>query len=105
VEELGDIEAGCLINATPVGMVPDTGATPVETALLGRFPRVLDLIYRPARTRLLREAAQAGCAVRSGVGMFVNQGAEQIRIWTGLEPPRETMRRIVEEELKEDETD
>lgn len=105
LEDLGRIEAGCLINATPIGMVPAVEATPVEAALLGRFPRVLDLVYRPAPTRLLREAAAAGCAVRSGVGMFVNQGAEQVRLWTGLEPPRATMRRIVEEELENDETD
>ncbi|HOI75790.1 MAG TPA: shikimate dehydrogenase [Syntrophales bacterium] len=102
--ELGRIDAGCLINATPVGMVPDVKNTPVDAALLARIPRVVDLVYRPLRTRLLREAEAAGCSVRSGVGMFVNQGAEQIRLWTGLEPPRETMRRIVEKELENDET-
>lgn len=102
--DLEGIDAGCLINATPVGMVPDVGNTPVDAALLVRIPRVVDLIYRPVRTRLLREAEAAGCSVRSGVGMFVNQGAEQIRLWTGLEPPRETMRRIVEKELENDET-
>ncbi len=102
--DLGRIEAGCLINATPVGMVPDVEGTPVDAALLARIPRVVDLVYRPLRTRLLREAEAAGCSARSGVGMFVNQGAEQIRLWTGLEPPRETMRRIVEKELENDET-
>ncbi|NPU86244.1 MAG: shikimate dehydrogenase [Syntrophaceae bacterium] len=102
--DLVRIEAGCLINATPVGMVPDVKNTPVDAALLARIPRVVDLVYRPLRTRLLREAEAVGCSVRSGVGMFVNQGAEQIRLWTGLEPPRETMRRIVEKELENDET-
>lgn len=101
---LGGIDAECLINATPVGMMPAVEETLVDAVLLTRFPRVLDLIYRPARTRLLREAAAAGCSVRSGVGMFVHQGAEQIRLWTGLDAPRETMRRIVEEELGNDET-
>jgi len=105
LEDLGGIEAECLINATPVGMVPAVEETPVAAALLGRFPRVLDLVYRPVRTRLLREAAAAGCAVRSGVGMFVHQGVEQIRLWTGLEPSLALMRRVVEEELRNDETD
>jgi shikimate dehydrogenase len=85
-------------------MVPDVKNTPVDAVLLARIPRVVDLVYRPLRTRLLREAEAAGCSVRSGVGMFVNQGAEQIRLWTGLDAPRETMRRIVEEELGNDET-
>jgi shikimate dehydrogenase len=61
----------------------------------------MDMIYNPIKTRLLREAEAAGCAVRSGVGMFVHQGAEQIRLWTGMEPPREYMRQAVLERLGE----
>ncbi len=98
--EIGRLEADCLINTTPLGMFPETERTPLEERFLARFPRVMDMIYNPARTRLLREAAAAGCAVRSGVGMFVHQGAEQIRLWTGREPPREEMRRVVLERLE-----
>jgi shikimate dehydrogenase len=99
VEEIGRLRADCLINTTPLGMFPETDRTPLEKEFLIHFPRVMDMIYNPARTRLLREAEAAGCAVRSGVGMFVHQGAEQIRIWTGSEPPREEMRRVVLERL------
>ena len=59
----------------------------------------MDMIYNPMKTRLLREAEAAGCAVRSGVGMFVHQGVEQIRLWTGQEAPQEEMRRVVLERL------
>jgi shikimate dehydrogenase len=97
--EIGRIEADCLINTTPIGMFPDTGRTPLRDKLLVHFPHVMDMIYNPVRTRLLREAEAAGCAVRSGVGMFVHQGAEQIRLWTGMEPPREWMRATVVERL------
>jgi shikimate dehydrogenase len=97
--EIGRLEADCLINTTPIGMFPDTDRTPLKDEFLVHFSRLMDLIYNPVRTRLLREAVAAGCAVRSGVGMFVHQGAEQIRLWTGLEPPREWMMQAVIERL------
>jgi shikimate dehydrogenase len=98
-EEIGKLTADCLINTTPLGMFPETQRSPLEEKFLAHFPQVMDMIYNPMKTRLLREAERAGCAVRSGVGMFVNQGAEQIRLWTGMEPPREEMRRVVLERL------
>ena len=97
--EIGRLEADCLINTTPIGMFPDTVRSPLKDKFLVHFPRVMDMIYNPLKTRLLREAEAAGCAVRSGVGMFVHQGAEQIRLWTGMEPPREWMRQTVMERL------
>jgi shikimate dehydrogenase len=100
-EEIGRLTADCLIQTTPVGMFPKTGLSPLTGEELGRFPYVMDMIYNPVMTRLLREAKAAGCAVRSGVGMFVHQGAEQIRLWTGMEPPRGLMRQVVLERLGE----
>jgi shikimate 5-dehydrogenase len=98
--EIGRLEADCLINTTPVGMFPETDRTPMETKFLVHFPCVMDMIYNPVKTRLLRDAEAAGCVIRSGVGMFVHQGAEQIRLWTEMEPPREFMRRTVLERLE-----
>ena len=97
--EIGRLRADCLINTTPLGMFPETERTPVEEKFLVHFPRVMDLIYNPLKTRLLREAEAAECAIRSGVGMFVHQGVEQIRLWTGQEAPQEEMRRVVLERL------
>jgi shikimate dehydrogenase len=99
--EIGRLEADCLINTTPLGMFPDTGRTPLRKKSLVRFSRVMDMVYNPVNTRLLREAHAEGCAVRSGVGMFVHQGAEQILLWTGQEPPRDVMRQAVMERLGE----
>jgi shikimate dehydrogenase len=98
-EEISCLTADCLVNTTPVGMFPETKRTPVEGKFLPHFPRVMDIIYNPLKTRLLRDAETAGCAVRPGVGMFVNQGAEQIRLWTEREAPRKEMRRVVLERL------
>jgi shikimate dehydrogenase len=97
--EIDRLRADCLINTTPLGMFPETDRTPLGKEHLAHFPRMMDMIYNPMKTRLLREAEAAGCAVRSGVGMFVHQGAEQIHLWTGIEPPREEMRRVVLERL------
>jgi shikimate dehydrogenase len=89
------VKADCLINATPVGMAPDKKKSPLAKEIIGRFPWVMDCIYNPLKTQLLKQAEEAGCFVINGLGMFVHQGAEQIRIWTGKEPPIELMREVV----------
>jgi len=104
LEETGKIAADCLINTTPVGMFPDTDAAPVSMTTLEHFEWVMDSIYNPLETRLLKDAKRVGCVTIPGVSMFVHQGAEQIRIWTGVEPPMGPMKRVVLEKLR-DETD
>ena len=74
--------------------------SPVDARLLPRFEWVVDTIYNPLQTRLLREARAAGCGVVTGLSMFVRQGAEQIRTWTGLDPPVELMERVVRTALE-----
>ncbi len=97
--EIGALRADCLINTTPVGMYPQVGASPLPAAVLGNFRWVLDVIYNPLATRLLRDAGAAGCGILSGLDMFVHQGAEQIRLWTGREAPRLLMREAVKDHL------
>lgn len=99
---LAEIEKGsgdCLINTTPVGMYPNVEEMPVPRGVLNRYRAVVDVIYNPFKTRLLREAEAAGCMVANGLDMFIFQGAEQFRIWTGKEPPVELMRDLVVERL------
>ena len=74
-------------------------ATPVPAAALPRYQLVFDAVYTPLHTRLLREAAAAGCAVVTGDSMFVGQAADQFRLFTGAEPPVDLMRRVVLESL------
>ncbi len=92
---LADFRAEVLINTTPVGMYPQMAHSPVAPELLPNFRFVMDVVYNPRETKLLREAATAGCTPISGVGLFVRQGAEQIRLWTGREAPAAVMRRTV----------
>jgi shikimate dehydrogenase len=89
-----------LINTTPVGMHPDTDATPIPKAHLSEDLVVMDIIYNPIKTRLLEAAEAKQCRTINGVAMFVFQGAQQFELWTGKTAPVEVMRRAVLEALK-----
>ena len=78
-----------LVNTTSVGLRSD--ASPVEASAIPSGAVVMDAVYDPRETRLLRDAAGAGCAIVEGKWMLVEQAAEQIRLWTGREAPRERM--------------
>ena len=83
-----------LVNATPVGMAAQSGKSPLpDPDLLREGLTVMDLIYDPARTRLLEDARRAGCRTFNGMYMLLWQGAEAFRLWTGQEMPVEKIRR------------
>jgi 3-dehydroquinate dehydratase/shikimate dehydrogenase len=79
-----------LVNTTPVGMFPNVDETPFEGAFDGRF--VYDLVYNPTDTRLLKEAAAAGCDTIGGLDMLVAQAEDQSEWWTGKRPPAGLMK-------------
>ncbi|MFQ5815590.1 MAG: shikimate dehydrogenase [Candidatus Hydrothermarchaeaceae archaeon] len=92
--------ADLLIHCTPVGMHPRVGETLVTAELMGPDLDVMDIVYNPMETRLLKEAREAGVnKAIGGVDMFVNQGAESLRIWLGIDAPVDLMRRVVADEL------
>lgn len=101
LSEIAKIKADCLINTTPVGMYPDADRTPIDAAVLAGYQYVMDVIYNPLQTRMLREAQKLGCHVFSGLDMFVHQGAEQIKLWTDKEPNRSLMKKIALERLSQ----
>ena len=89
-------EAGLLINATSVGMHPGPGASPLpDPSVLHDRLTVLDIVYKPRRTRLLAQAEEAGAATVDGLGMLVHQGARAFEIWTGVSAPVEEMKRAL----------
>jgi 3-dehydroquinate dehydratase/shikimate dehydrogenase len=91
-----------IVNATPVGMHPLVGRSPLEARDLN-CRLVFDTIYRPRTTKLLQLAARRGIETVSGVEMFVAQGAAQWEIWTGERAPVEAMRRAVVLALEDEE--
>ena len=99
LSEIGRIRGDVLINTTPVGMYPRGNQSPVSAAVLSDYDCVMDVIYNPIKTKLLRDAEKQGCRIVTGVEMFVNQGAEQFRLWTGKEPPHAVMKKIILERL------
>jgi 3-dehydroquinate dehydratase/shikimate dehydrogenase len=89
-----------LINCTPIGMYPRVDETPLPgDQLTGRH--VYDLVYNPAMTRLLREAASAGCQTIGGLEMLVAQAREQFQWWTGTKPVTGVMREAALKRLAE----
>ena len=90
--EIGTKGEEILINSTSVGMSPDDGVSPVAKEVLAGFDVVMDIVYAPLETKLLREAAAAGCACINGLEMLLYQGVAQFELWTGLEAPVATMR-------------
>ncbi len=76
-------DAALLVNATPVGMYPHTGVAPVDLAQFPRLEGVLDLIYNPARTKLLMDAQQRGLVAVNGLRMLVAQAKQSAEWFTG----------------------
>jgi len=99
LDELVDVQADILINTTPVGMSPDVDKSPVPEKVLKKGMVVMDIIYNPLKTRLLSVAEERGCLTINGLSMFIHQGAEQFRLWTGIEAPVGVMTRAVEKAL------
>ncbi len=92
-------EADLLVQTTSVGMFPVTDQVPVSPEALRGGMVVMDAVYNPLKTALLRLAEERGCMPVSGLDMFIYQGAEQFRLWTGLEPPFEIMRQAAHKHL------
>jgi len=91
-----------IVNATPVGMHPATGASPLKADELN-CRLVFDTIYRPRQTKLLKLAARRGIETVSGMEMFVAQGTTQWEIWTGERAPAAVMQRAVLRALESEE--
>jgi shikimate dehydrogenase len=84
--------ADLLVNATPVG-TGDPSACPIPDEVeLEPTITVVDLVYRPRRTALLRRAKDRGCRTMEGVEMLIEQGALSFEAWTGLAAPVPAMR-------------
>jgi shikimate dehydrogenase len=90
-----------VINTTPVGMTPHDDYSPLKSELLTADTVVMDMVYNPLKTRLIRAAQKAGCLTVEGISMFVHQGAVQFELWTGQKAPVDVMRRAVLDELSD----
>lgn len=76
-------DAAYLINTTPVGMYPNTGAAAVDLTRLPGLRGVMDVIYNPLRTRLLQQAQALGIPCEGGLCMLVYQAVRACELFTG----------------------
>ena len=76
-------DATLIVNATPVGMYPNNGQSPVDLDLFPNLEGVLDMVYNPARTKLLLDAQQRGLIAKNGLLMLVAQAKEGSEWFTG----------------------
>ncbi|MBV9462780.1 MAG: shikimate dehydrogenase [Verrucomicrobiae bacterium] len=90
-----------LLQATSLGLDPRDPSPLSEDTLEALAPRrVLEMIYRPAETALMRLARRKGAHVANGSGMLLHQGARAFEIWTGRRAPIEAMRRALMKEIR-----
>ncbi|MBL8798602.1 MAG: shikimate dehydrogenase [Planctomycetia bacterium] len=88
-----------LINCTPVGMHPNVDEMPMLPTALRPGLIVMDTVYNPETTLLVKEARQHRCQVCTGVEMFVRQAALQFKLFTGRDAPLDLMTRLVKQAL------
>lgn len=106
LDELEGCSAGAVINCTSVGMADGTDAkgmaAPVDRMTsLPEHAVVMETVYRPVQTPLVRAARECGLRVIDGVEMFVEQAARQFAMWTGKSAPKGLFSRVCREALGE----
>jgi shikimate 5-dehydrogenase len=94
LEDFRGCKADVVLNATPVGMEPDTRSL-LDAGDLEQGMTVFDLVYTPPVTPLIRAAREAGCEAIPGTEMFVHQAVEQFRLITGIAVSPEEVREVL----------
>jgi len=89
-----------LVHATTIGREDPNARVPLSIESLDPHTLVADMTADPPDTQFLREAAEHGCPVIEGLGMYVEQVAEAIGLWTGVDPDRAVMREAINEFLE-----
>jgi shikimate dehydrogenase len=90
LQTVQDSNLDLLVNTTTVGMESDE--SPLDLSQCVKIEHVLDLIYSPAKTRLLRQAEELGIPAVNGSGMLLYQGCDAFTFWTGKPAPENVMR-------------
>jgi shikimate dehydrogenase len=92
-DEIDRIKPELVVNATPLGMQPDT-RSPLREDQLNENMTVFDLVYTPPVTPLIEAARAKGCRTISGIEMFIEQAREQFYLFFGIDVPAEKMREL-----------
>lgn len=94
-------DADIIINTTPIGMYPKHEAEPpIKTDKITRKHVVMDIIYNPLETRLLKQARINGATTINGTSMLINQGLASFEIFTGKKATYESFEEALLEQLR-----
>lgn len=96
--------ADIILNATSVGMHPNTDESPVNSEYISSTHIVFDAVYSPYETKLLKDAKGKGAQIIHGTEMLLYQGIEQFKLYTGHDAPVEAMRNAIHNSLSWQET-
>ncbi|OGP66544.1 MAG: hypothetical protein A2169_14440 [Deltaproteobacteria bacterium RBG_13_47_9] len=99
LSSFGEPEWEVIINATSVGMFPHLTESPLPKSHLKEGMVVMDIVYRPLRTKLLQEAEEQGCRTINGLEMLARQGVAQFEIWTGMRPAIDAIKKDLHQAL------
>ncbi|MDR2617317.1 MAG: type I 3-dehydroquinate dehydratase [Treponema sp.] len=91
---LMDKYADIIIQTTSVGMEPKADADPIEFYQFRGKELVMDVIYKPEKTRCLQRAEAAGCRILNGYDMLLRQARYQYKYYTGKEFPPSLINRV-----------
>ncbi len=94
-DEFDRIKPDLVVNATPLGMQPDT-RNPLREDQLHKDMTVFDLVYTPPLTPLIEAARAKGCPTITGIEMFIEQAREQFYLFFGIDVPADKVRELVQ---------
>jgi len=95
-----DAQFDIIINATPVGMLPNSEESLLHANQIPAHAVVMDIITSPLMTQLLKEAEKAGAHIITGERMLLHQAADQFKLFFNMEPPLEVMEKAMYEGLR-----
>ena len=87
--------ADLVVNATPIGLKVDDSTLLLDVNVLPITALVMDMIFNPSLTPLLRTARAHGCQVLNGLSMLLYQGALAFELWTGRPAPIQVMQKAL----------
>jgi shikimate dehydrogenase len=93
LKELSDYDV--IMNMTSVGMFPNNEESPLEGISFESGQIVLDAVYNPYETKLLKDARRQGARIIAGLEMFVEQAAAQFALYTGCQAPVDVMKNVI----------
>jgi len=100
ISELDSLPFDILIQTTSIGMAPLIHQSPISEVMLTPSLLVMDIVYAPLKTRLLKDAEATGCRTINGMAMFIHQAAFQFELWTRIPAPLSVMKQSLMETLK-----